>query len=116
MSRLGDKLRNARRFTREIEGWRLVLRRPTDEEMRKILADDHIDYMDVCKRFVVDWQGVTEQMIVGSAGNDQEVNFDPDTWQEFIVDQPALWEPIVKEIVGAYEAHSEKRGDNVKNS
>ena len=116
MSKLADKLRASRRFVREIEGFKLTLKRPTDEEFRAILSDEKVDYMHVCKTFVVDWSGVLENQLIGSAGNDREVSFDLEAWQEFIVDQPKMWEPLVKAIIQSYEQHVEKRGDDIKNS
>ena len=114
MASLAERMRKAREFEREIKGWRLRLRRPTDDEARSIFGADEVSPAEVCTRFVCGWSGVTEADLVVSGGSD-EVPFDRDVWREVVVDHPELWEPIASAVVDAYQQHSNKRAETAKN-
>ena len=114
MGSLADKIRRAREFNREVSGWKLKLRRPTDWEAQKLFNQDQADALEVAKAFVIGWTGVKESDIVTSGGSD-EVPFDAEIWNEVIQDNPDLWRPISEAIVEAWVKHSEDREDRAKN-
>ncbi len=113
MSQLGDKIRKAREFTREIEGWRLRLRRPTDVEAASILRTGARDALTVATTFVIGWEGVKESDLVPS-GNNGEIEFDADAWAEIVADRPELWEPLSTAIVDSWVQFNEAREDRKK--
>jgi hypothetical protein len=113
MSALADKIRKARQFSKEVAGWKLTLRRPTDEEAATLFRDD-LSPIDIAKRFVIGWAGVNEQDIV-SGGSDQPAQFDADTWAAVIEDRPEMWQPITTAVVEAWSAHNDEREARAKN-
>ena len=114
MSKLADKIRRAREFTREIDGWTLKLRRPTDAEAGAILGQDSAPVLKVATDFVIGWEGVTEADLINSGASDP-APFDKDTWAEVIVDRPNMWEPICTAVVNAWVEHNKARTDRAKN-
>lgn len=115
MSQLSEKIKRAREFRREFDGWKLILRRPTDYERDKVLRQDDIDALDIVTRFVVGWEEVTEAKLVPSGGSDP-VEFDQDAWREIAQDLPGLWQDIAKAVIDSWVAHNDKREDRRKNS
>lgn len=113
MSALADKIAKARRFVREIEGWRLTLRRPTDAEAAQLFKDE-ISNMDVATRFVCDWEGVKEADLIPSGSSDA-APFDADTWREVLADRPELWGPVTEAVINAWTDHNAKREGRQKN-
>ena len=114
MASVADKIRRSREFEREINGWKLRLRRPTDWEAQKLFNQDQADALEVATGFVIGWKGVKESDIVNAGGSD-EVAFDEDLWSEVIADRPELWRPISQAIVEAWVKHSEQREGRAKN-
>ena len=112
MSRLSEKIRKAREFSRTIEGWSLRLRRPTDVEAATILRGDP-DTLLVATTFVIGWEGVTEADLVNSGASDP-VEFDADAWREIVSDRPELWAPISQEVIDAWVRYNDKREDRKK--
>ena len=113
MSKLSERMRKAREFSREIGGFNLVLRRPTDEEAATVFRDQ-VSPIHVAKQFVVGWDGVTEAQLVRSGGEDR-VPFDAELWAEVVVDRPDLWEPITLAITEAWSNHNDGREQRAKN-
>lgn len=113
MSALADKIRKARQFAREIDGWKLTLRRPTDEEAATFFRDE-LSPVDVAKKFVVGWQGVLERDLI-EGGSDQPARFDQETWAAVIEDMPEMWQPITTAVVDAWVEHNSKREARAKN-
>jgi hypothetical protein len=113
MSALADKIRKAREFGQEVEGWKLTLRRPTDEEAATLFRDN-LSPIEVARRFVVGWSGVAEQDLI-KGGSDQPATFDADTWAAVIEDRPEMWGPISEAVVNAWTAHNDKREARAKN-
>lgn len=114
MSALAERIRKARLFQREIAGWHLTLRRPTDAEAAKLFRSAQMEYVDICAEYVVDWQGVTEADLVASGASDP-VPFDRGVWREVLVDHPELWEPLSKAITQSWIDYNEKREAAAKN-
>lgn len=103
----------AREFNREIAGWSLTLRRPTDQEAGALFRGDGVHPVDVAVDFVVDWHGVTEADLIVSGGS-HEVAFDRSTWREVVVDHPELWEPISDAIAQAWTTYNATREERKK--
>ena len=79
MASVADKIRRSREFEREINGWKLRLRRPTDWEALNLFYQYLADALEVATGFVIGWTGVKESVIVNAGGSD-EVAFDEDLW------------------------------------
>lgn len=114
MSALAAKIRKAREFSAEIEGWKLRLRRPTDAEAVEILRADKPDFLDVARRFVIGWEDVTEAKFITSGASDP-LAFDAEAWAEIVPDHPELWQPIADSVVLAWTAHNDRREARSKN-
>lgn len=113
-SSLGDKIRKAREFTLEAEGWKLRLRRPTDAEAARILRTEKQDFLAVASEYVIDWEDVCEADLVASGSSDP-IPFDRDAWSEIVVDRPELWQPIADAVIERWMQHNEARGARSKN-
>ena len=107
------KIRKAREFSREIKGWKLKLRRPTDAEATVMFKANEISHLDVAKKFVIGWEGVTEDMIV-SGGSSDAVEFDADLWAEVVVDQPGIWDELTNSILESYLLYRKGKEDREK--
>ena len=114
MVSVADKIRRAREFDREIDGWTLRLRRPTDWEANTIFHEGKADALEVAKRFVIGWKDIKESDLLNAGGSDP-VKFDPAIWAEIIEDTPAMWQPIAEAVVDAWVRHNEARENRSKN-
>lgn len=114
MSALGDKIRKAREFSIELEGWKLKMRRPTDAEAAGILRTGKQDFLKVAADYVIGWEDVTEAEIVASGGSDP-IPFDRDAWAEIVADRPELWQPINDAVIERWSQHDKARGARSKN-
>lgn len=114
MSALAERIRKARQFKREIEGWKLILRRPTEEEGARIFTRDMVEFVELAKDYVIGWEGVKEADIVVS-GTTDEVPFESDVWREVVCDHPELWRPIAEEVTNAWLNHRKSREERSKN-
>lgn len=115
MSNLSEKIRKSREFRREIEGWKLIMRRPTDYERDKIFRQDDLDALDIVTTFVVGWEDVTEAHLVPSGSSDP-IDFDRDAWREIVQDLPDIWNEITKAVVDSWVQHNDNREARRKNS
>ena len=82
-----------------------VLRRPTDAEMVE-LHRGNVGPAEVAQRFVIGWEGVTENDVVGGGGSDPLV-FDAALWREWCGDRMDFWTPLAEAAFEAYRAHAE---------
>lgn len=114
MSALGDKIRKAREFKIEVEGWKLELRRPTDAEAAEILRSDKHDFLRVATQYVIGWEDVCEADFVASGASDP-IPFDRDAWIEIVADRPELWQPINDAIIERWSQHNAEREARSKN-
>lgn len=112
MSSLGDRMRKAREFKREVDGKTLIMRRPNEAEYAKLERQGASGF-DVALKFVIGWEGVTEADLVPSGGSD-EVPFDYDAWGELLGSRRELWE-VGKIIQDEFWQHQEKREERAKN-
>lgn len=78
-------------------------RRPTDVEALE-MRRSNVSYVDLSTKFVVDWENVTENDLVGGGGSDA-VKFDSALWSEWCADNPQFWEPIASAVMDAYVQH-----------
>lgn len=102
MSTLAEKIRKSRESRLEVDGASLVIRRPTDEEA---ITLQKATIVDVARRFVIGWGGVSSLWLGLPGGDAVEVPFDADTWGEFIADHPEHWQPIASAVLSAYTQH-----------
>ena len=105
MSRLSERLRRQREVKVTIGKWTFTALRPTDVEALE-LHQNNRTFDVLASRFVVGWQGVTEDDLIGG-GVQEEVPFDLDAWQEWCANRTDFWEPIAKAILDAYTKHRE---------
>ncbi len=100
---LAEKIRKRREFPLVVGKWRLTLTRPTDVEMGTVFNQELSDG-EVARRFVVGWEGMTENDVYGGGGTDL-VPFTPECWAEIVADRLELWKPIVTALLDAYAKH-----------
>lgn len=112
MSNLGERMRKAREFTREVGGIKLVMRRPSRMEYARYQADK-VPIVELAKRYVIGWEGVTEADLVPSGGSDV-VAFDADAWHELLAERQDLWsvgEIIEQEFWSHWDKAEERAGN-----
>lgn len=110
MSDLIEKIRKARESTIETGGWKLTIRRPTDEEAFTMRAESPAD---VAGRFVVGWNAKECDLFEG--GSEEIVPFSADLWREVIADRIDLWVDITKAVRESYEKHAKEIAEKAKN-
>ncbi len=91
----------------------VTARRPTDLQMTELQRDGR--FGDLGQRFVIGWEGFTENDIVGGGGADV-IPFDPELWSDFYADHPEHWEKIAIAILDSYQVHTKTTEDASKNS
>ena len=106
------KIRKAREFSREIDGWNLKLRRPTDAEAT-LFKGEEISHIEIGKKFVIGWEDVTEEKLV-PGGSSDPVEFDPDLWAEVLVDQPQIWDKLTSAILESFLLYRKAKEDRAK--
>lgn len=88
-------------------------RRPTDLQMTELQRDGR--FGDLGQKYVIGWDGFTEDDIVGGGGSDK-VAFDSELWSDFYADHPEHWEKIASTILESYHLHAKATEDATKNS
>lgn len=118
MNKLAERMMRARQFQREFDGLKLTLIRPTEADMQRDLGDRDgfvtTDLLNLAKRYVVDWHGVTEADLVTSGSTDP-VPFDSELWAAYIEDRLDLWGPIGTAVIDSFTQHRKRREDASKN-
>ncbi|MFA5941416.1 MAG: hypothetical protein WC809_18845 [Sinimarinibacterium sp.] len=114
MSELTNRLRKAREFKLTAGGLNLLLRRPTDAEMVD-QAEVGFQSYRFAQRFVVGWEGVTENDIYRNSNGDA-LEFDSADWAAWVADRKDLWDPICDALLATYRAHAEELKTTAKNS
>lgn len=115
-----EKLRKGRQVRIEVDKpsgvgrFVFVATRPTDLDMVGIQELDKQAQTRRGLEFVVGWEGVTEDDIVGGGGTDA-VAFTPELWMTWIADRAGLWAPIGDAIFEAFFAHLGVVDDAAKN-
>ena len=90
----------------------LVVRRPTQLEVVRLMADGGNLSIETASRHIVGWDVRESDLLPG--GDPEPVEFDSDLFAAWIADQPDLWGPVVKGVVDSVRAHeeaSEARGN-----
>lgn len=111
MSLLTQRLKS-RESTVEAGGYSFTVRRPTDEEVVDARANKST-MIEMVKKFVVGWDVTELDVVPGGCGD--KVPFDADLFADWIADQPELWVTLGESILAAYEAHTKRREDALKN-
>lgn len=108
-----NKLRKARQSTIEVGEFKFKITRPTDLEIVE-MRGKNIVQREIMGRYVIGWEGVTELHITAD-GTSESVAFSPELFEEWIADQPTLWEPICTAIVNNYKEHEARQAEAAKN-
>lgn len=106
---LVKRMRKARQFTVEIDGFTFTCRRPTQAEAAEMHQQGY-DNHRIAATFVCGWKGVKESDLVQSGGGD-EVEFTPAVWREWVADELRFWTPLADRILDEYTAHNKKEAD-----
>lgn len=117
-SRLLAQMRAARRRSVEVEpGKRLVYLRPTEEQILQLGAR-RIRAVDLARSQIVDWEGVTEADLLGSAvGSADPAPFSPEIAAEVLADRASTWLPaLVDHLIATVQGFMEAREAQRKNS
>ena len=107
------KLRKGRESKVTVGKWTFTVRRPTDVEAVALYRGG-MAYAEIAQQYVSNWDGVTENDIVGG-GTIDPIAFDPVLWREWCADRPDFWQPISEAALNAYQEHTKRLGDSVKN-
>jgi hypothetical protein len=116
---LVNQIRKQREFKKAVTDaktgrvYTFICRRPTDQDAAEIQRGE--TRPNLCQRFVVGWEDVTENDVVGGGGSDV-LEFDPLLWREWVADRRDFWEPIAEAILDAYSGHAKEMDDAAKNS
>lgn len=106
------QIRKARLRQVTAGGLEFTVRRPTDLEVAK-MRGEAVSPFDIVLRYVVGWS-LKESDLVPEAA-DAQVPFDAELFAEWVVDQPALWEPLASAVMDAYAKHRETMEASAKN-
>jgi hypothetical protein len=90
-------------------------RRPTDYEASELKSSGIGNDCAIAQRFVVGWEGVIEDDVVGGGGTDP-VTFDPTLWREWCADRTDFWAELAGAIAASYKEHVSDIEQAVKNS
>ena len=105
MSReLIEKIRKQRELKVTVGKFTFTARRPTDVEAIALGRSDSA-FSDIAAKFVVGWEGVTEDDVV-HGGNLTPLPFDAGLWVEWCNDHPAFWAPISTAVLDSYRDHA----------
>lgn len=106
-------IRKRRELTVKVGNITFTARRPTDVEAVSLHRNGS-DYVEIARRSVSGWEGVTENDVAGGGGTDI-VPFSADLWSEWLDDRPDLWQPIAHAVLEAYRLHYERAQADGKN-
>ncbi len=95
-----ERMRKQRELEVKVGNFTFIARRPTDAQLIEVGRN-----IDLCEKFVIGWNGVTENDIIGGGGTDP-IPFSAALWAEMYGDHPEFWEPIAAAILAAYQAHA----------
>lgn len=109
-----NRIRKNREISVPVDKYKFTARRPTDVEALALYKGDGA-YSSVAADFVVGWEGVSENDVVGG-GSPDPIPFSPELWREWCADRPDFWEPIADAVLAAYRQHAEKLASAAKNS
>lgn len=107
-----DRIRKQRQFRKVVGGFTFICRRPTDQEAGEI--DRGATFCDIAQRFVVGWDGVTENDVAGGGGSDV-LEFDALLWREWCADRKDFWSPLAQAVLDAYTEHAKDMDLAAKN-
>lgn len=91
-----------------------IARRFSDAEAAELDSKGLSTYVDLTKQFVIGWEGVTINDVIGD-GTMDPAPFSPSLWREWVADQPDIWEPVAKALLAAYKEHNGAREAAAKN-
>lgn len=111
MNDLQKQLRRNREIAVKVGKFTFTARRPTDVEALELNRRDAA-LAEVASEFVIDWNGVVEDDIVGGGGT-TAVTFDAELWKDWCADRPDFWGPISSAVLDSYTQHR-KRMETVK--
>ncbi len=104
-----------KREVRIVVGTRtFIAMRPTDLEMLGFNRATGDEQVRRALEFVIGWEGVTEDDIIGGALMDP-VKFDRELWMAWACDHSEVWEPIARTIFEAYNEHASAQVNATKN-
>lgn len=98
------KLKKAREQQVSLNGHTFTFRRPTDLEVVK-LRGSQLREGDIMERFVIGWD--LRENDIDAGGTDLPAPFSTELFMEWVADQEALWGPLTKAILEAYQAHQD---------
>ena len=91
----------------------VTARRPTQLQFEEIREKGR--YADLGKRYIIGWDGFTENDIVGGGGTDK-VPFDEELWGDWFEDHSEHWMKIATSVIDAYNAYNKSTEEAAKNS
>lgn len=110
MSVLAEKIRKAREKAVEVGGFSFTIRRPTDVDMVDFSGTKRAENL---LKFVVGWDGVKE-IDLFEGGEGHPAKFDSEACQEWLMDRPDLFTPVINAVLEAYQSHKQSLADAEK--
>lgn len=111
MGVLADKFRKALEGRKTVGAFTFIFRRPTWEEAQRIAGGQSAEKLTA---HVIGWEGVRELDII-PGGDAQPVPFDAEACRLWLCDRPDLLGPVSAAIIAAYEAHTARLEETLKN-
>lgn len=107
-------MRAARRTWVEVGDFGFEMSRPVYDQLRKIYRSSEQSFSETLTPHVTNWRGITEGHLVPGGGSDA-VEFSPILFAEWIDDQPATANVLVKWLYDAVRERLAKEDTAAKN-
>lgn len=105
-----EKLRKSRQTNVDVGGYAFTLRRLNDFDLGQVAQNgEAIKIIDILKKCVVDWPGMTELKLDIPGGSDTAVAFDTNLFIEWVADRREVYAPLRDMIWKHYNDYKEKQ-------
>lgn len=106
------RLEKSRQTKVDIDGQVYVIRAPTQAELAE---DGAFGTLDLVRRFVVDWPGMTEIGLGLPGGTPEPVPFSRELWVAWIDEQDVIWPRLSAAIRNHYMTRHANQEADAKN-
>lgn len=108
-----DKINKEREIPLDIDGVKIIARRPTHLQMAE-LDGREVSVRDLLKLVVTGWEMTELQLLPG--GTPKAVPFSTELFMAWAEDKPKAWKPVINAALDAYRAHKQKLEDELVKS
>lgn len=104
-----ERFKACRRSEVQIGGHQFTVSRPTPWDVAMAQENGGRPDIEWAARYVVAWSLCESDLIPG--GDPEPVTFNADVFAEWIKDYPDYWQPLIKGVIDAYQAHEKRLED-----